>query len=109
MVLCSSVRIDNAQALADRYSELTGMNTWVVWNIGVLGADRFCLMNQGQLNCLGFSKSEQYQLIYCADQPGRWLIPPEVIDPPLAFGEVQQLTPALALERINNAKGDNNG
>ena len=92
-VLCSSVRIDNAQALCDRYCDLTGMTTWVVWNKTQHGSDRLTLMDQGQMNCLRLqcdSAGSVYGVVYCSDQPGRWLIKPVVLDPPLAYGHVRQ-------------------
>jgi hypothetical protein len=89
-VLCSSVRIDNCRALADRYRDLTGMTTWVVWNTEEYGGDRLCLLDQGQLNSLRLDTSGKYRLIYCSDRES-WIITPEQIDPPLAYGHVRDL------------------
>lgn len=91
-VLCSSVRIDNCQALADRYCDLTGMTTWVIWNTTEYGNHRFCLLDQGQLNCLRLGETDQFRIIYCSDQPGKWIFTPDEIDPPLAFGHVRDLS-----------------
>lgn len=105
-VLVSSVRLDNAQALADRYCQLTGMTTWVVWSVLKEGSDRFCLLDQGQLNCLSLEEP-LYRVIYCSDQCGKWLVPLEEIEPPCPYGHVQ-LTPAGRLkEQLAQRRTDN--
>jgi hypothetical protein len=94
-VLVSTVYMHNCQALADRYCELTGMTTWVVWNTTQHRNDmRLCLMDQGQLNALRF-QGEVYKTIYCSDQQGRWLVDPKEIDPHLDYGRVRELNPEI--------------
>ena len=96
-VLCSSVRLDNAQALCDRYCQLTGMSTWVVWSVLREGGDRFSLMHQGQLNSLRLEEP-LYRLIYCSDRAG-WIVPLDEIEPHCEYGHVQ-LTPAGRLRDV---------
>jgi len=94
-VLCTTPYLHNAQALADRLCDLTGMTTWVLWNPQLFDDTRLSILTMPQLTSLQL-KEPRYRIIYCSDQPGRWIVTPEEIDPPLAFGHVRDLrqTPA---------------
>jgi len=76
-LLAATIRPDNLQAICDRYCELTGSWCMIVWNTKNPDPyQRFTILDGGQLNCLRLD-NEQYKMVYCSEQPGVWLIPPE--------------------------------
>jgi len=76
-VIGASVRVDNCQSLADRYCDISGMATWVVWNCTKYPNDGLCVIDQSQLNCLSLNSEGDCRLVYCSDRPGEWLVTPD--------------------------------
>ncbi len=89
-VLCATVYRHNMKALCNRYCSLTGMATYVIWNVEEHDPTvELTLMDQGQMNCLKLDKSK-YLPVYCSDQPGNLLVPNELFNlSPLGFGSVR--------------------